>query len=359
MQGILKKASIAIIVFFILFVIHHYIQRIEIKEEKVYMGEKKKFAHDNPDHPWHWTREKGPCPELSKKKDCKGMLYIDLYNKFQEEGWVVFDSCSLKRNEASIIDRVANFTKGIDGGRVMNAEMLEVRQIAVDPDSLQFLEFIHGGRRIFPFQTLNFQKGTQQPIHSDIIHFDTQPRTLMTAAWVALEDMNKDNGPLRFYPKSHQWGTWDYAEMGMHQKYDIASDKSDGKQDTQVKYGYELEKAMKQLGLRETVASELKKGQTFIWAAGLVHGGSIQNNMELTRLSQVSHYYFEGSNYWWVPRLSDLAEGKIHYRNGEVQSCKPQFVPIGGAKEFHSCADGVIETFIQKYQPSAPLTSEP
>ena len=65
---------------------------------------------------------------------------------------------------------------------------------------MEFLEYLHGGRRLFPYQTLNFPKGTQQPLHSDLVHFDTSPRTLMTAAWVALEDMNPDNGPLQFVP---------------------------------------------------------------------------------------------------------------------------------------------------------------
>lgn len=44
-------------------------------------------------------------------------------------------------------------------------------------------------------------------------HFDTMPRTLMTAAWTALEDMNENNGPLVFYPRSHHLGTLDWDEV--------------------------------------------------------------------------------------------------------------------------------------------------
>lgn len=50
-------------------------------------------------------------------------------------------------------------------------------------------------------------------MQSDLIHFDTMPRTLMAAAWTALEDIHPDSGPLRFYPKSHHLGTNDFEEM--------------------------------------------------------------------------------------------------------------------------------------------------
>ena len=117
--------------------------------------------------------------------------------------------------------------------------MKEVKELATDPDTLTFIDYIHGGRRVFPFQTLNFLNGTEQKLHSDLIHFDTSPRTLMTAAWVALEDMNENNGPLRFYPKSHQYGTWDYDEIGLPNKVSIPD---------QDNYGMEIDKMMDEAG---------------------------------------------------------------------------------------------------------------
>ena len=66
-------------------------------------------------------------------------------------------------------------------------------------------------------------------------------------------------------------------------------------QDRQEFYGSELERLTKEAGLEMERASEIKKGQTFIWAAGLIHGGSRQNDDSQNRLSQVTHYYFEGA----------------------------------------------------------------
>jgi len=309
-------------------------------------GKRSEFVHDDPNHPWHWTRKNAPCQELSMKKDCGGKSYGDLYKQFHEEGWTVFNSCSLEKNWDTVLEPVAAYTNTIKEPRVPRAKVKEVKDLATDPDTIKFIEFLHGGIRAFPFQTINFLKGTQQPLHSDLVHFDTQPRTLMTAAWVALEDMNNDNGPLRFYPKSHQWGTWDYDEIGMHHKYQINDSKDNitVQQKTENVYGRELEKGMIKAGLKVKLGSDLKKGQTFFWAAGLVHGGSVQKNRELTRLSQVTHYFFEGSEYYWVPKLSYSTKGVIRYRD-DIEPCKRQFLPHDGAKEFHSCANVHMEKF--------------
>jgi hypothetical protein len=42
----------------------------------------------------------------------------------------------------------------------------------------------------------------------------------------------------------------------------------------------------------------IRKGQAFIWAANLVHGGSSQHDRARTRASQVTHYFFEGTRYY-------------------------------------------------------------
>lgn len=283
----------------------------------------RKYVHDNPKHPWHWVRENPPDPDIGKKRDCDGRLYEEMYDYFQREGWIIFRSCSLSE---SVLDSVAKYTASITEDRVVNAQDKQVRELAVDPDTLEFIEYIHGGRRAFPYQTLNFPKGTQQRLHSDLIHFDSQPRALMTAAWVALEDMNENNGPLRFYPKSHQWGTWDYDELGLHYKYKTMEDQAKD----QEHYGNELEDAMAKAGLEEATASTIKRGQTFLWAAALIHGGSKQKDLSQSRLSQVTHYFFEGTEYLWQPRTSQTTSGKITYIHLVKPPCKRQFLGEDG-----------------------------
>ena len=48
------------------------------------------------------------------------------------------------------------------------------------------------------------QWGSEQAAHSDSIHMTTHPLGYMTAAWIALEEMTPDNGPLIYHPGSHK-----------------------------------------------------------------------------------------------------------------------------------------------------------
>ena len=339
------------------------------------------FAHDDPRHPWHWTRENVPNVQLGFKKDCKGDFYKDMYQQFHSDGYVIFESCSLNNPDNPLLDLVANVTKSFydSADRVINSEEKPINDLTIDPDTLEFIEYIHGcygqsrdhstitssggggggrgdeyHRRVFPYQTLNFPKGTQQAIHSDLIHFDTMPRTLMTAAWVALEDMNENNGPLLYYPKSHQYGyTWDYNEIQLPYKhvYDVKTDTELQMGNTQQVYAKELKDILENTyGLKPQIASTIERGQSFIWAAGLVHGGSIQKDPTLSRLSQVTHYFFEGSTYYWQPRTSEVTTGHINYIPG-IPPCTAvetitRLVPstgIGMVSPFKSCAEARIE----------------
>ena len=77
-----------------------------------------------------------------------------------------------------------------------------MRALATAPKVLALLDELYG-REPLPFQTLNFRRGTQQAPHSDALHFSTIPAGFMCGVWVALEDMDMDNGPLVYYPGSH------------------------------------------------------------------------------------------------------------------------------------------------------------
>lgn len=68
-----------------------------------------------------------------------------------------------------------------------------VRELAVMPAVLDVLRTLYC-REPVPFQTLNFEFGTQQRAHSDTVHFSSLPRRFMCGVWVALEDVDADNG---------------------------------------------------------------------------------------------------------------------------------------------------------------------
>ena len=142
------------------------------------------------------------------------------------------------------------------------------------------------GREPLPFQTINFRLGTEQRVHSDAVHFHTDPPTYMCGVWVALEEIDEGNGPLVYYPGSHKLPlvrAEDYApEPGPHHY---------------PAYEEHVQDLIDKSGLEPKYAT-LRKGQALIWAANLAHGGSPHRDKSRTRYSQVTHYFFEGCQYY-------------------------------------------------------------
>jgi len=181
----------------------------------------------------------------------------------------------------------------------------DIRAIASNAAVLNLLEKLYG-RRPFPFQTLNFPVGTQQPLHSDSIHFSSLPERFMCGVWLAMEDIHADAGPLTYLPGSHKWPILSNAMIGRRgfdSPRDLAQEPFQSAWDALVEASGEQ---------RETFVA--RKGQALIWAANLLHGGSLQRNPKLTRWSQVTHYYFENCIYY-TPAFSDEALGLFDLRN--------------------------------------------
>ncbi|KAJ1386825.1 hypothetical protein B484DRAFT_459918 [Ochromonadaceae sp. CCMP2298] len=255
--------------------------------------------------------------DFGETKDCNGKSYAELKSAYQRDGGVTFKSCSLG---GDVLDGAEKFTKNIEGEissrRAQDAYKAEgsVMLVAIDPDIMEFLSYLHD-RKAFPFQTLNFPVGTQQTTHSDVVHFDTLPtRGLMTAAWTAFEDIHPDSGPLRWYPGSHKLGVWDFDELGIRGRFrdrvDLANKDSLKVYDF---YILELQATIDRLKLPSRMAL-LKRGESFLWAANLLHGGSAVNDKTLSRLSQVTHYWLEGAEKYWTPRLSYPSADKYRIR---------------------------------------------
>lgn len=65
-------------------------------------------------------------------------------------------------------------------------------------------------------------------------------------------------------------------------------------------------------GLPEELAV-IKKGQAFVWAANLAHGGSAVADLRSTRRSLVVHWYFKDCLYF-TPVVSDVEAGRLALR---------------------------------------------
>ncbi|MBV9294677.1 MAG: phytanoyl-CoA dioxygenase family protein [Acidobacteriaceae bacterium] len=182
----------------------------------------------------------------------------------------------------------------------------EVKQIACNPTILRMLSDLYG-RRAFPFQTLNFPVGTQQHFHTDSVHFSCCPERFMCGVWVALEDIDSDNGPLVYYPGSQALPVFTNEHIGINPD-------TQGPNPFSHYPAYERawEKIVEALELKP-LYFHAKKGQALIWAANLLHGGAAQKDINRTRYSQVTHYYFEGCCYY-TPLGSAPFLGPILFR---------------------------------------------
>jgi ectoine hydroxylase-related dioxygenase (phytanoyl-CoA dioxygenase family) len=184
----------------------------------------------------------------------------------------------------------------------------KVVELALNSKVISILKLIYRKNPI-PFSTINFLKGTEQPIHSDTIHFGSIPKGYLAACWVALEDVDENNGALQIVEGSHKLKDIDY--------YDL---KIQPAKNTKLceKIYREYENYVSELisvnGM-ERITVPLKKGHALIWSANLLHGGAKIKENNRTRYSQVTHYNFEGCEHYFLPFFSVPPLGKYINRD--------------------------------------------
>lgn len=244
------------------------------------------------------------------------LALASVLHHYAEEGFLVFDPL-VEDLDALADDVRANVRPTVrasgpenyrSGERVQDAWKTSeaVRRIATAPGVLEFLRRLYGAEP-FAFQTLNFRTGSEQATHTDRIHFDSEPAGWMCGVWVALEDVHVDAGPLHYYPGSHRIPFHDLRDaLGINGAY------------TKVDESYPRYEAFVASHVRHREGRQLallKKGQALVWEANLLHGGEPIRDRSLTRLSQVTHYFFKGRGCrWWTPLLSDKKTGRVMYR---------------------------------------------
>lgn len=280
----------------------------------------------------------------------------ELVRHFAREGFVVvdpgLDSATLDAARADLAPEFASSTRVQDAWKRSAA----VKRIAAAPRVLEVLRLLYE-REPVPFQTLNFPVGTEQKTHSDTIHFHSAPAGFMCAVWVALEDIDADNGPLHYYPRSHRSPILDYSDLGIGRGLPPVGPAGRatflgaprprrgalGRQWARLTRWFQrkLAKRTSSTGntyegaaagsaelyaqYEERVAAlmlahqferrevKLERGQALVWAANLYHGGSPIRDRSRTRHSQVTHYYFDGCMYY-TPLMSAPKLGMYYMR---------------------------------------------
>ena len=177
-----------------------------------------------------------------------------------------------------------------------------VAKLANNSKLKKILNFLYKSKPL-PFSTINFIGGTEQPFHSDYIHFGSIPHKYLVGAWFALEKTNKFNGALRVIPGSHKFPLIDYQDLKLKKPMNIA--------ELEKNYRIYEDYIKKFIKTKRLKFKELyvKKGEVILWAANLLHGGSKVKNKKLTRKSQVTHFHFRDSEIYYNPGFSEPKKG--------------------------------------------------
>jgi ectoine hydroxylase len=222
-------------------------------------------------------------PEEIKKSilEWKENGYIILHKIFDEK---TIDSIN-HEIEKLLAEKKIEFTLG---NKIMFANKFSelIRNITINKNVTDVLDFLLG-RRVIPFQTINFIEGSQQEAHSDSIHMTTYPLGYLVAIWVALEDVTEDCGPLVYYPGSHKlpYLLNDGYERGGN-VFTVGADSN------YLKYEEKIGEVVKEKKLPKKMFTA-KKGDVLIWHANLIHGGEKITREGSTRKSMVVHYFAE------------------------------------------------------------------
>ena len=250
-------------------------------------------------------------------------LSAPLKDRFFEEGYLIVDLeyeddfyddivKSMKKMALnSSTKKNPSYFQYNESPRIVEAwkEDENIKQLCRDNTILKLLKFLYGKKPI-PFSTINFIASSEQPLHSDEIHFGSIPASYLCGVWIALEDIQADSGPLEIVPQSHKLDRVCLRDLGLKTP----------KSNKQIKENYTvyeeyIRNQVEQKGLsRQSML--LKKGQALIWDSNLLHGGTFRENKKSTRLAQVIHYHFEGCKYF-NPQFSDLKNEVYIYRDIE------------------------------------------
>jgi ectoine hydroxylase-related dioxygenase (phytanoyl-CoA dioxygenase family) len=110
----------------------------------------------------------------------------------------------------------------------------------------------------------------------------TDPPSHLLASWTALEDIEADSGPLMYVPGSHRlpWFETDDDTIAFSGKSGVF---------VRAAWAEQRSRMIEENGL-EVAEVACRQGDTFIWHAGLLHGGREIQNPDRTRKSFVVHY---------------------------------------------------------------------
>jgi phytanoyl-CoA hydroxylase len=139
------------------------------------------------------------------------------------------------------------------------------------------------GEPAVAMQSIFFEYGSAQALHRDPVFVATAVAGHLLAAWIALEDIHEDAGPLMYVPGSHRLPPYEFRP-GQY-RFDA---RTFGEAEVNGEKAWR-EEQMRARGLQREIFTA-RKGEVLFWHAGLYHGGAVIRDDARTRRSYVVHY---------------------------------------------------------------------
>jgi len=132
-------------------------------------------------------------------------------------------------------------------------------------------------------QSLYFEFGSQQAMHRDSVVVPTPQFGHLVAAWIALEDIAAESGPLMYVPGSQRLPFYEFGP-GRY-VYDPSAHSAADVEAAVSFYAGQL--AASELPVHHFAA---RRGEVLLWHSALAHGGAPPADPERTRKSFVVHF---------------------------------------------------------------------
>lgn len=214
-------------------------------------------------------------------------------NTLNERGIVILENFIDNTTCDNIINDFYKFknktnNNDISNNRLYNLHLQSenVRNILFSNKILSYLDYYFEKRTALN-STIYFEHGSGQCIHRDTPYFWSNPNGgEFVGVWFALEEANKENGKLEYYPFGHKFKI-NGNEYG-NRYYDIPTN------DLFSKLGDDIVTLCDKNNIIKE-SPVIKKGSVVVWHADTPHGGSPILNPNKTRHSLVAHYLPENS----------------------------------------------------------------
>ncbi len=183
----------------------------------------------------------------------------------------------------------------------LHAHSAAAREIYLWRPIFEYVERILGQPAVAT-QSLYFEFGSQQALHRDPVFVQNPAASHLVAAWVALEDIHPDSGPLVYVPGSHRLPYYQLAP-GDH-RFD---ESRHGETETHAMG--EFDRAQVRAAGLGTERLLCRRGEVLLWHSSLLHGGSAVADPARTRNSFVIHFSTLASYKLRRERLVELVPG--------------------------------------------------